>query len=104
MTTERFQTRAKIWLWQTDKAPASWHFATIDGEVADAIRLSALMAQGKRRGWGSVKIMATVGDSSWSTSLFPDKASGGWLLPLKASIRRSEGLVAGDEIDVTVAI
>jgi Domain of unknown function (DUF1905) len=102
--SEPFTTRTTLWLWTTDKAPASWHFMTISGEVADAIRLSAVMTYGSRRGFGSVKVIATIGDTRWSTSLFPHKESGGWLLPVKASVRKAEALVVGDEISVTLEI
>ena len=102
--TETFATTATLWLWTTDKAPASWHFLTIEGEVADVIRLAALMTYGKRRGFGSVKVTATIRETSWSTSLFPHKASGGWILPVKASVRKAQGLIAGDEVAVLLRV
>ena len=99
-----FTARAMLWIWTTDKAPASWHFLTIEGEVADAIRLAALMTYGKRRGFGSVKVTATIRETSWSTSLFPHKESGGWILPVKASVRKAQGLIAGDEVAVVLGV
>lgn len=105
--TETHNVTAKLRLWTTDKAPASWHFLTIEGEVADAIHALALMRRletGRRRGWGSMKVIAQIGDSVWSTSIFPDKTSGGWLLPVKAFARKSEGLVVGDAVEVTVTV
>jgi hypothetical protein len=104
--TETLNFSAKIWLWQTDKAPASWHFLTIEGEAAEAIRSTALMRRlegGQRRGWGSIRVAATIGDSSWQTSVFPSKENGGYLLPVKAAIRKAEGLVAGDAVRVTLS-
>ena len=100
LTTQR-------WMWTTDKAPASWHFLTLDGEVAEAIHGLALMRRlegGRKRGWGSMKVRATVGDTSWETSIFPAKEMGGWLLPVKAAVRKAEGLVAGDMVRVVVAV
>ena len=102
--TETFATTALLWIWTTDKAPASWHFLTIEGEVADAIRLAALMTYGNRRGFGSVKVTATIRETCWSTSLFPHKASGGWILPVKASVRKAQGLIAGDEVAVLLRV
>ena len=99
-----FTARATLWLWTTDTAPANWHFMTIEGEVADAIRLAALMTYGKRRGFGSVKVTATIRETSWSTSLFPHKESGGWILPVKASVRKAQGLIAGDEVAVVLGV
>jgi hypothetical protein len=105
--TETHSTTATLWIWTTDKAPASWHFLTLDGEVGDAIHALALMRRleyGHKRGWGSIKVRATIGDTSWDTSIFPAKEMGGWLLPVKAAVRKAEGLVAGDDVRVTVQL
>ena len=105
--TETHTVTAKLWIWTTDKAPASWHFLTLDGEVAEAIHALALMRRlefGRKRGWGSIKVNATVGETQWQTSIFPDKTSGGWMLPVKAAVRKAEGLVAGDVVRVSVAV
>lgn len=75
--------------------------------MAEAIHGLALMRRlegGRKRGWGSMKVRATVGDTSWETSIFPAKEMGGWLLPVKATVRKAEGLVAGDMVRVVVAV
>ncbi len=75
--------------------------------MAEAIHGLALMRRlegGRKRGWGSMKVRATVGDTSWETSIFPAKEMGGWLLPVKAAVRKAEGLVAGDMVRVVVAV
>jgi Domain of unknown function (DUF1905) len=105
--TETHTLTAPLWIWTTDKAPASWHFVTLDGEVADAIHALALMRRlegGRKRGWGSIKVRATVGGTSWETSIFSAKEMGGWLLPVKAAVRKAEGLVAGDLVRLMVAV
>ena len=105
--TETHTFTAKLWIWSTDKAPASWHFLTLDGEVAEAIQALALMRRlefGTKRGWGSMKVTATIGETAWHTSIFPAKDLGGWLLPVKASVRKAEGLVAGDRVAVQIAL
>ena len=107
MSSETHIVRAKLWLWQTDKAPASWHFLTINGDAAEAIHALALMRRlefGKQRGWGAIKVTATIGATRWQTSIFPEKGKGGWLLPVKAAVRKDEGLVAGDDVDVSVEL
>ncbi len=105
--TETLRTTAMLWIWSTDKAPASWHFLTLDGDVADAIHALTLMRRlefGTKRGWGSIKVTATIGETTWQTSIFPAKDLGGWLLPVKASVRKAEGLVAGDRVAVQIAL
>jgi hypothetical protein len=42
------------------------------------------------RGWGSLPVSVTIGKTVWKTSIFPDKKSGTYLLPLKAKIRNIE--------------
>lgn len=105
--TETHTVTAKLWIWTSDKAPASWHFLTIEGEAAEAIHALALMRRlesGRRRGWGSMKVSATIGETEWETSMFPANEAKGWLLPVKAAVRKAEGLVAGDEVAVSVTV
>jgi hypothetical protein len=107
MNSEIFYHTNTLWLWTTNKAPASWHFITIDGEVGDAIKVTSIMRQletGRRKGWGSIKVNATIGDTSWATSIFPAKEAGGYLLPVKAAVRKSEGLAVGDTITVMLEL
>jgi hypothetical protein len=92
-----------VWLWQgSDGAPAkgSWYFLTIDGETAQAIRASAVNAAA----WGSVYVEATIGATTWRTSLFPSKQAGGWLLPLKAAVRKAEKIAEGTVVEAVLAL
>ncbi len=103
--SESVEVTAALWIWTSPDAPASWHFVTIEGEAAEAIRATALMRRlegGQRRGWGSIRVSATIGDTTWQTSIFPSKENGGYLLPIKASVRKAESLVAGDLISVNL--
>ena len=108
--TESFTTNAALWIWTSDKAPASWHFITIAGDVAEAIRVADLLyrlertGSPRRRGFGAIKVRATIGDTEWSTSIFPSKEAGGYMLPVKASVRKAEGLVAGDSVRLTLIL
>lgn len=103
--SESVEVTAALWIWTSPDAPTSWHFVTIEGEAAEAIRATALMRRlegGQRRGWGSIRVSATIGDTTWQTSIFPSKENGGYLLPIKASVRKAESLVAGDLISVNL--
>ncbi len=103
---ENFTVTTPLWRWQSATAPAAWFFVTISGETADGIRLAAIGGQwlDGRKGFGSAKVRATIGDTSWSTSVFPHRESGGWLLPIKAAVRKAEGIVEGDDVTVTVSL
>jgi hypothetical protein len=51
------------------------------------------------RGWGSVRLRIRIGASAWQTSAFPSKEQG-WIVPVKAAVRRAEGLTEGDAVTV----
>ncbi|MCF6506166.1 DUF1905 domain-containing protein [Blastococcus sp. MG754426] len=87
-------------LWVHD-GPAGWHFLTLPPEVADDVREAGAAV---RAGFGSVRVTATVGGTSWRTSVFPDARSGSYLLPVKRPVRAAEGLRAGDRVVVQLAV
>ena len=91
---------ARLWLWSGEGG--SWHFVTIPEEEAVEIRLESA-ASGIRRGFGSVRVQAMVNGVGWKTSIFPQK-SGGYLLPVKAAVRRDAGIAAGDDVTVVIEL
>jgi hypothetical protein len=100
---ESWNVRGPVWLWQgSDGAPAkgSWYFLTIDGDTALAIRAAATNAAA----WGSVYVEATIGGTTWRTSLFPSKQAGGWLLPLKAAVRKAEAILDGTVVEARLTL
>lgn len=103
---ENITVTTPLWRWQSATAPAAWYFLTIEGDAADAVRVAAMTGQwlDGRRGFGSARVEARIGDSIWKTSVFPHRESGGWLLPVKAAIRRAERLVEDEAVTVTVSL
>ena len=98
---------AKLWLWSGPDGSTSWHFITLDGEAGEAIAAHEVVRRlelGSGRGFGSVKVEARIGETLWRTSVFPSKAHDGFLLPVKAGIRKTEELAAGDEVSVELAL
>jgi hypothetical protein len=78
-----------------------WHFVTLPSEVADELRDRA----GPRGpGFGAVRVTATVGSSTWDTSVFPDKATGSFVLPVKKDVRGANDLLVGDEVEVQLRV
>lgn len=92
-TTYTFET--KVWIWPGGKA--AWHFVSVPERESREIKMSYGTP---RRGWGSIPVEATIGRTSWKTSIFPDSRSGTYLLPLKLKIRIAEGIADGDRITV----
>ena len=87
-----------LWLWSGESA--SWHFLTVPEEVSGEIRAHSLASRG---GFGSVRVVARIGDVSWRTSVFPQK-SGGYILPVKKEVRCRAAIAAGDEVSVELEI
>ncbi|MCC0035805.1 MAG: DUF1905 domain-containing protein [Hoeflea sp.] len=94
--TYRFE--AELWLYAAARAP--WHFIPVPADIARQIRFMT----GRTRGFGSIRVSARIGESRWSTSLFPDKATGSYFLPVKADVRRSAAIAAGDRASVGLTI
>lgn len=49
-----------------------------------------------------MRVQVRIGKTTWETSIFPDSRSGVYILPLKAKVRRAEGIRAGDTIAFTL--
>ena len=86
-------------LWE-HHGEGAWVFVTLPVDVSEEVRLLA----GEPRGFGSVRVEASVGATTWRTSVFPDRASGCFLLPVKKAVRRAEGVDAGDPVTVRLRV
>lgn len=95
-TTHTF--RSRVWLWP---GPAAWHFVSLPKTLSAELRR---VFRGYGAGFGSLPVHVTIGSTSWSTSIFPDSKRGSYLLPLKASVRKAEGIRAGRLVRVTFTV
>jgi len=105
--SESLTHAGEIWLWTSAEGKGSWHFLTLDGAAGEAIAAHEAMRRlelGRGRGFGSVRVEARIGASRWTTSVFPSASAGGYILPIKAAIRRAEGLAAGDRAEVVLTL
>ena len=98
MTDSTFTFVAELWIYP---GKAAWFFATLPMEQSDWVRF---LSGRRRRGWGAVRVKARVGETEWETSIFPDAKSGCYLLPVKAAVRKQEGVVAGDNVSLTLQL
>lgn len=90
-TQSVYRTRAK--LWRYPGAKASWYFLTLPRKVADEIRI--VDAGPARKGFGSLRVQATIGGTTWNTSIFPSVKDKSYVLPVKARVRKAEMLRVG---------
>lgn len=96
-----FSFSAQCWLWQAEKA--AWHFVNLPEEKSAEIKFFNENMSSKKRGWGAVKVIAKIGATEWSTSIFPQK-EGAYILPIKASVRKAEKISEGSEVHVSLNI
>ncbi|MFC3175404.1 DUF1905 domain-containing protein [Novosphingobium bradum] len=101
---EHISCTARLWRWTggKDGKGGAWHFLTIAGKPAEVLAGTALMRRldGSSRGFGSLRVSATISETTWQTSVFPEKSATDapeWLLPVKAAVRKAEHLDEGDE-------
>ena len=86
----------EVFFW---KGPAPWHFVAVPESESDAIADVSAMAS---YGWGCIPVTAQVGDTSFRTSLFPK--DGGYVVPLKTSVRKAAAIDLGDVVRVCLTI
>ena len=89
---------AELWEWDLQGEGSSWVFVTVPEDETEEIGLRS----GERRGFGSVRVEVTIGQTCWRTSVFPDKR--GYVLPVKKAVRRAESLEVGDSARVTLEL
>jgi hypothetical protein len=99
-TQSEYRTRAKLWRWPLGKA--SWYFVTLPAGISRQIRL--VDAGPRRIGFGALRVTATIGGSTWPTSIFPSAKLNSYLLPVKAGVRKAEKLVEGKLIGVQIVV
>ena len=85
--------RAELYRYNGD---AAWYFLTVPLKVAEPLSDSIV---GPRRGFGSIKVRVSVGETTWSTSVFPQK-DGTYVLPVKKAVRTAEALEDGELVSV----
>lgn len=93
--------QAELWIWRSDNG-TGWHFITLPEAARDAVKQE--IAGLPRKGFGSVKVQVTIGKSVFQTSLFPAKEYGSYLLPVKATVRKANGMSAGHKVKVSLEL
>jgi hypothetical protein len=80
------------------RGPAPYHFVPLPPDEADLVdEVKAEVVY-----WGVVPVRARIGDTEFSTSMFPREDT--WFLPVKDAVRRSEALELGDVVDVRLSV
>jgi hypothetical protein len=93
-----FRFSAPLW---EHPGEGSWHFISVPADISDDI---AHLTAATRKGFGSVRVTATVGATTWQTSVFPDSKTGTYFLPVKKAVRTIEHLTPGDEVETRLEL
>lgn len=85
-----------IWFW---RGPAPWYFVTVPPPQSLELKdISGLVTYG----WGMIPVSARIGETVWTTSLFPKDNQ--YILPIKAGIRKAERLEEGATVTVRLEV
>ncbi|XKT74208.1 MAG: DUF1905 domain-containing protein [Patescibacteria group bacterium UBA2163] len=95
----KYHVTAQVWIYPGKQA--QWYFITIPKKESSEIKKSYGHVA---RGWRSLPVCVTIGQTEWRTSVFPDSHSGSYLLPLKAAVRRAEAIESGDSVRCSLSI
>jgi hypothetical protein len=88
--------RGEIFYW---RGPSPFLFVTVPEEGSAAIKaISSLVTYG----WGVIPVEVRLGDTTWTTSLFPK--DGRYLVPIKVVVQRAEHVGQGDTVDLELVI
>ena len=86
----------ELWFW---RGPAPFHFVTVPEAESSLLESAGELVS---YGWGMIPATVHVGDTSWLTALWPK--DGGYIVPVKAMVRKAEKLEIGDDIEVRLDI
>ena len=82
---------AELWVWEA-RRDDSWTFVSLPVDESEEI---TELAGGLRRGFGSLRVRAEIGGTTWRTSIFPDARRRCFVLPVKKAVRKAESLTPG---------
>jgi len=85
-----------LWFW---RGPAPWHFVTVPEAECDLIAAASELVT---YGWGMIPVEARIGATTFTTSLWTQ--DGGYIVPVKAAVRKAESLSLDDAVEVRLTI
>ena len=80
------------------RGPAPFYFLRISEEESEDLKFAAKGLEY----WGQVPVVVRIGDTDFTTALFPK--DGRYLLPLKDAVRKAEGIDVDEVLAVTLRV
>ena len=85
-----------VWYW---RGPAPWYFITVPAHYCQELRaLTAFVTYG----WGMIPARVRIGNTEFRTALWPK--DGQYIVPLKAAVRKAEGVQEGHMVSVQLTV
>ncbi len=81
------------------RGPAPYFFVAVPDDLSAQIEAVSAMVT---YGWGVIPVSVAIGETTWSTALFPK--DGRYLVPLRANVRRAEQLDEGDTTTIELTL
>ena len=100
MITKNYEFESKMWI-SGGGTQSVWHLVSLPRNYYLEIKE---MYGCSRRGFGSIPVTVTIGNSIWQTLIFPSKELKTYILPIKASVRKAENLNLGELISYKLEI
>lgn len=93
-----FSFEGEVFRWKSNEA---FFLVSVPQEFSEEIHE---ISEGLTNGFGSLKVEATIGSFTWRTSIFPESKTGLFDLPLKAAVRKANGLDVGSIASVELEV
>ncbi|WP_248579741.1 DUF1905 domain-containing protein [Nocardioides sp. InS609-2] len=82
----------EMWSWH---GPAPYHFVSVPDEECEELQEAAAFVT---YGWGMIPVTVRIGETEWTTSLWPK--DGGYIVPIKDKIRKAEEIELGELVSI----
>ena len=92
---QNFTITAKLWRWSGDMS--AWHFIYVPADIS--LELRTYFPRNSM-----IKCRYTIGDTTWDSSMFRNNRENNYLIPIKKSVRKTEGTMDGDKVIVQVQV
>jgi hypothetical protein len=81
------------------RGPAPFLFVPVPEEHVAELRYAAREAS---YGWGCVPVAARIGETDFTTAVFPRGEA--YYLPVKVAVQRAESVVIGDRVEAAITV
>jgi hypothetical protein len=94
----KYSLSGKLWKYNGE---AAWYFITLPKKYTDELKA---LRNPFSKNFGSVKVIATIGLSTWQTSIFPDSKTGSFMLPVKKEVRIKNKMTENQTFNYSIEI